>query len=156
MVSQPSAPRLPYAARAGDGVAAFETLDAYVDAAGLEPALLDLVRLRASLINGCAYCVDMHTKDLHGRGESMERVAGVSVWKLAPYYSDRERAALAWTDAVTKVADGHVSDEAFETARAHFGDKELVDLTLAVIQINGWNRIVAAFRPVPGKYKVAV
>jgi AhpD family alkylhydroperoxidase len=154
-IQSPAPARLPYRQRAGAGVAAFENLDTYVDACGLEPALLDLVRLRASLINGCAYCVDMHTKDLHAKDESVERIAGVSVWDVAPYYTERERAALAWCDAVTRVADGHVSDEVFQSVRPHFSDKELVDLTLAVVAINGWNRVVAAFRPAPGAYQAS-
>ena len=145
--------RLDYDAASPAGVAAFEKLGAYVNASGLEPEILDLVQLRASHLNGCAYCIDMHTKDMQAHDESVQRVAGLSNWELAPFYTDRERAALAWTDAVTNVQSGHVSDEVYEEARSFFDDKEIVDLTLAVLVINGWNRIVAAFRPVPGSYK---
>jgi len=144
--------RFSYKAAAPEGIEAFRKLDEYVDATGLEPEILDLVHLRSSHLNGCAYCIDMHTKEMQEHGESIERIAGVSNWKLAPFYTDRERAALAWTDAVTNVQDGHVRDEVYHDVRPFFGEKELVDLTLAVIAINGWNRIVAAFRPVPGTY----
>jgi AhpD family alkylhydroperoxidase len=145
--------RLPYRLRAPEGIAALETLDAYIDTTGLEPNLLDLVRLRASLINGCAFCIDMHTKDLFARGETVERIAGLSAWKPTPFYSDRERAALAWCDAVTTVAAEHVSDAVFDTVRPHFTDKALVDLTLAITAINSWNRIGVAFRLTPGAYR---
>ncbi|HWZ57385.1 MAG TPA: carboxymuconolactone decarboxylase family protein [Gemmatimonadaceae bacterium] len=145
--------RVPYRVRAPEGIAALETLDAYIDTTGLAPTLLDLVRLRASLINGCAFCIDMHTKDLFARGESVERIAGLSAWEPTPFYSDRERAALTWCDAVTTVADAHVSDAVFEAVRPHFADKELVDLTLAIIAINSWNRMAVAFRLTPGAYR---
>jgi AhpD family alkylhydroperoxidase len=128
-------------------------LEAYVRQSGLEPGLLELVKIRASQLNGCAYCIDMHTKDMQTHGESTERIAGVSNWRLAPFYTDRERAALEWTDAVTNVQDGHVSDEVYHDVRPFFDDKEIVDLTLAVLAINGWNRLVAAFRTVPGTYQ---
>ncbi|MEP6732334.1 MAG: carboxymuconolactone decarboxylase family protein, partial [bacterium] len=148
MSTQPTSTRLHYGKAAPEGIAAMEALDTYVDASGLDPVLLDLIRLRASIINGCAYCVDMHTKDLHARGETVERISGLVIWNLAPYYTEKERAALAWTDAVTEPIKGHVSDEVFARARPHFDDKQLVDLTLVVNAINNWNRIVAAFRPV--------
>jgi len=151
----PSA-RLSYRQRAPEGIAALETLDTYLDTTGLDPTLLDLVRLRASLLNGCAFCVDMHTKDLFARGESVERIAGLSVWEPTPFYSDRERAALTWCDAVTTVADAHVSDAVFAAVRPHFTDKELVDLTLAITAINSWNRIGIAFRLTPGAYQSTV
>lgn len=145
--------RLAYHAAAPEGIDTFAKLGAYVDASGLEPEMLDLVRLRASHLNGCAYCVDMHTKDMQARGESIERIAGLSNWALAPFYTDRERAALAWTDAVTNVQDGHVRDDVYQEVRPFFDEKEIVDLTLAVLAINGWNRLVAAFRSVPGTYQ---
>jgi AhpD family alkylhydroperoxidase len=145
--------RFSYQAAAPEGIETFGKIGEYVDTTGFETELLDLVNLRSSHLNGCAYCIDMHTKEMIAHGESTERVAGVSNWRLAPFYTDRERAALAWTDAVTNVQDGHVSDAVYAEARKFFGEKELVDLTLAVISINGWNRIVAAFRPVPGSYQ---
>ena len=127
-------------------------LEKYVNGSGLEPALLDLIRLRASQINGCAYCMDMHSKDLRAAGESEQRLYELEAWRETPFYSDRERAALAWAEAVTKLNDGDVSDEVFEQARSQFSEKELIDLTMAIIAINGWNRLNVAFRTEPGSY----
>ncbi len=124
-------------------------LERYVRGTGLEPALLELVRLRASQINGCAYCIDMHTKDARARGETEQRLYAVAAWHEAPFFTERERAALAWTETVTLVHQSHVPDRAYEDARRHFGEKELADLTLAVVAINGWNRLAIAFRTVP-------
>ncbi len=124
-----------------------------VHKSGLEESLLELVKTRASQINGCAWCLDMHTKDARARGETEQRLYLVSAWREAPFYTDRERAALAWTEAVTKIADTQeVSDEVYEQARAHFDEKALVDLTLAVVAINGWNRMNVAFRTKVGDY----
>jgi AhpD family alkylhydroperoxidase len=148
--------RLPYRKLAPAGIAALETLDTYLETTSLEPVLLDVVRLRASIINGCAYCVDSHTKDLFARGETVERIAGLSVWEQAPFYSDRERAALAWCDALTKVAGEHVSDAVFDAVRPHFSERELVDLTLAIASINTWKRIGVGFRLTPGAYRSTV
>lgn len=145
--------RLDYARSAPDGYAAMRGLEDYVRQCGLEPALLELVRLRASQINGCAYCIDMHTKDARAEGESEQRLYALDAWREAPFYTDRERAALAWTEAVTRVTRGHVRDEVYEAARQRFGEKELVDLTLAIIAINGWNRLAISFRTVPGTYQ---
>jgi AhpD family alkylhydroperoxidase len=130
-------------------------LESAVKATGLESSLLDLVRLRASQINGCAYCIDMHSKDLRAEGESEERLYLLDAWREAPFYSDRERAALAWTEAVTRVSEGHVPDEVFEEARRQFSDEELAKLTLAVVAINGWNRFGIAFRAPAGQYRPA-
>ena len=130
-------------------------LESYLRRSGLEASLLDLVYLRASQINGCAYCIDMHWKDLRAAGESEQRLYGLDAWEESPYYSARERAALAWTEAVTDVRDGHVPDEAYEMAREFFADKELADLTLAVAAINAWNRLNIAARTVPGTYRPA-
>ena len=116
---------------------------------GLEPALLELVKLRASQINGCAFCVDLHTRDARAAGESDERMHLVCVWPEAPVFSPRERAALAWTDALTRIADTHVPDDVYELARTQFTEAELVNLTLAVVTINGWNRFAVSFRAVP-------
>ncbi len=120
---------------------------------GLEPGLLDLIYLRASQINGCAYCIDMHWKDLRARGESEQRLYGLDAWDESPYYTERERAALAWTEAVTRLGDGHVPDPVFEEARRCFSERELVDLTLAIVAINSWNRLNIAFRTPAGAYK---
>ena len=124
-----------------------------VDESGLEPALLGLVEVRASQINGCAYCIDMHTKDARARGETEQRLYLLDAWRESPFYSVRERAALAWTEAVTRVTDGHVPHEVYQQAREHFDEGELVKLTLAVVTINGWNRLSISFRAVPGAYK---
>ena len=148
-------PRIDAIKIAPDAYKAMLALGAYVRQSGLEPSLLDLVRLRASQINGCAYCIDMHTKDARARGESEQRLYGLDAWRETPFYTDRERAALAWTEAVTQVASGHVPDEVFELARQHFSEKELVDLNMAVVEINGWNRLAISFRAVPGTYAPA-
>ena len=115
--------------------------------------MLELVRLRASQINGCAYCIDMHTKDARAEGETEQRLYGLSAWEEAPFYTDRERAALAWTETITGIAWKHVPDETYRAARQQFNEKELADLTLAVIAINGWNRLAIPFRTVPGTYQ---
>jgi AhpD family alkylhydroperoxidase len=129
-------------------------LESAVRSTGLEGNLLDLVKLRASQINGCAYCIDMHSKDLRAEGESEQRLYLLDVWREAPsFYSDRERAALAWTESVTRVAEGHVPDAIFEEVRQQFSDDELVKLTLAIVAINGWNRFAIAFRAPAGHYQ---
>lgn len=119
----------------------------------LETSLLHLVRMRASQINGCAYCLDMHSKDARAEGETEQRLYCLPAWRETPFYTDRERAALAWTEAVTKITEGHVPDEIFEEARKHFSQDELAHLTLAIVAINGWNRFSIAFRAVPGAYR---
>src|SRR6516164_8782643 len=124
-------------------------LENYIEASGLEQKLLDLVKIRASQINGCAYCIIMHTNDARKHGESDEWMHLLNAWREAPIYSARERAALAWTEAVTKISDGHVPDDVYEEARRHFSEKEIVDLTAAVITIDAWNRVAIAFRPTP-------
>jgi AhpD family alkylhydroperoxidase len=124
-------------------------LQNYVDASGLERKLLDLVKIRASQINGCAYCIVMHTNDARKHGESDEWMHLLNAWREAPIYSARERAALAWTEAVTKISDHHVPDEIYDEACRHFSEKELVDLTAAVVAINAWNRAAIAFRATP-------
>ena len=146
-------PRLEAAKIAPEAYRAVFGLEQYVRHCGLETSLLELVRLRASQINGCAYCVDMHTKDARAEGESEQRLYAVSVWEETPFFSDRERAALAWTEAVTQVGKDHVPDAVYEHARTQFSEKELVDLTLAVIAINNWNRLAISFRAVPGSYQ---
>ncbi|HSV16769.1 MAG TPA: carboxymuconolactone decarboxylase family protein [Casimicrobiaceae bacterium] len=133
--------------------AAMLNLQKYVNAAPLDHKMMELVKMRASQINGCAYCLDMHSQDARAAGETEARLHVLAAWHEAPFYTDRERAALAWTEAVTLVADTHVPDEAYEEARKHFSEKELVDLTLAIVTINGWNRLCVAFRVPPGTYK---
>jgi AhpD family alkylhydroperoxidase len=147
--------RLDYAKAAPSSIKAVYALDQPVRASGLEPALIELVKLRASLMNGCAYCVDVHTKDARARGETEQRLFTVPVWRETPFFSARERAALAWTEAVTDIGRSGVSDALYDEARAHFADRELVDLTVAVIAINAWNRLAVTFRPAVGSYKPA-
>ncbi len=146
-------PRINYYRVAHGAVESMRGLENYVSQTGLEPSLLDLVRLRASQINGCAYCIDMHTKDARLRGETEQRLYALSAWEETPFYTERERAALAWTEAVTEIAMTGIPDEVYEIAREQFSEKELVDLTLAIIAINGWNRLAVGFRTVPGTYQ---
>ncbi len=136
------------------GVAkAMRGLEDYLEECGLERSLINLVKTRASQINGCAYCIDMHTKDARADGETEQRLYELDAWRETPFYTERERAALAWTEAVTLVSEGHVPDEVYEAVSRHFGEKELVDLTLAVVAINGWNRLAISFRSKPGSYQ---
>lgn len=121
-------------------------LEKYNHESGLEASLLELVKMRASQINGCAYCLDMHSKDARAAGETEQRLYVLNAWREAPFYTDRERAALAWTEAITLISEGGVSDELFEATRKHFSESELVALTMAIITINGWNRLAIPFR----------
>jgi AhpD family alkylhydroperoxidase len=139
---------------APDAMNAMSRLHAWVRNCGLEHGLLELVKLRASQMNGCAWCMDMHTKELRAAGESEQRLYLLSAWRECPFYSARERAALAWTEALTTLDDGDVPDDVYALARGEFGEQELVNLTLAIVAINGANRINIAFRAVPGSYKV--
>ena len=148
-------PRMAYAKAAPGVYKTMLALESYLSDCGLEPALLDLVRLRASQINGCAFCIDMHWKDLRAAGESEQRLYELNAWRETPFYTDRERAALAWTEAVTLITEGHVPDEVYAQARAQFSEAELANLTLAVVAINGWNRLAISFRTVPGTYQPA-
>ena len=145
--------RLNYAKASPEGFKAMRQLQAHVDDCGLEHLLLELVKMRASQINGCAYCLDMHSKAARAAGETEQRLFLLDAWREAPMYSARERAALEWTEAVTRVTDGHVPDEVFRSVREHFSEEELANLTLAIVAINGWNRICIAFRVVPGGYQ---
>ena len=138
---------------AAGGYKAMLGLEQYLHSCGLEVKLIHLVKLRASQLNGCAYCIDMHWKDLRAAGESEQRLYGLDAWQEAPYYSDRERAALAWTEAVTNLHDGHVPDAAYDAVRSQFSEKEIADLTVAIATINAWNRLAIASRTTPGAYK---
>lgn len=142
--------RFNYAKAAPEIYTAMDALDQYLGKCGLDESLLHLVRLRASQINGCAYCIDMHWKDLRAINETEQRLYSLDAWRECPYYSDRERAALAWTEAVTLITNGHVPDAIYEEVRRHFSEKELSDLTLAVATINAWNRLSISARLVPG------
>jgi len=150
--AQPQRARLEYARIAPEAIRAQRGLEAYVHGSGLESSLLELVKLRASMVNGCAYCVDMHTKDARLAGETEQRLYAVAVWHETPFFTPRERAALSWTDALTDLAHQDVTDELFHAVRMHFGEQELVDLTMAVIAINGWNRLSVGFRTPVGSY----
>ena len=121
--------------------------------AKVEPSLFELVKIRASQINGCAYCLDMHTKDARQRGETEQRIYALSAWRETPFFTDRERAALEWTEALTRVADTHVPDEIYERVASQFNEAELVALTFAVVVINGWNRLSISLRPPVGSYQ---
>jgi AhpD family alkylhydroperoxidase len=147
--------RLNYSKTAPGVYDAMDALDQYLQTCGLERTLIFLVQLRVSQINGCAYCLDMHWKDLRAAGESEQRLYSLDAWRECPYYTEREQAALEWAEAVTLVADGHVPTAVYDEVRAHLGEKELADLTLAVAAINAWNRLSIAARLHPGTYQPA-
>jgi AhpD family alkylhydroperoxidase len=148
-------PRIAYGRVAPGASQAMRGLEDYVHSTDLEPSLLELVKMRASQINGCAYCLDMHSKDARAAGESEQRLYTLTAWRETPFFSERERAALAWTEAVTLISVDQVPDAVFEQAREQFSEQELVNLTMAIIAINGWNRLAISFRTVPGTYKPA-
>jgi AhpD family alkylhydroperoxidase len=131
-------------------------LEKYLNECGLEVGLLHLIKLRTSQINGCAYCLDMHWKDLRAIGESEQRLYSLDAWEECPYYTERERAALAWTESVTRVSETHVPDEVYDDVRTQFNEKELADLTIAIATINAWNRLAISGRTTPGTYQPAV
>jgi AhpD family alkylhydroperoxidase len=149
-----SEPRLKYYRASPDALRALRQMQEYVQNSGLEHSLLELVKLRASQINGCAFCYDMHWKDARALGESEERLYMLVAWRESDLYSQRERAALAWTEAVTLISQTGAPDDVYEGARDHFDDKEISDLTLAIAAINAWNRMAIGFRLVPGRYEV--
>jgi AhpD family alkylhydroperoxidase len=145
--------RLDFTKIGQDAAKAMYGLEMYLAKCGLEKPLLHLLKFRVSQINGCAYCLDMHSKDLRAGGETEQRLYLLDAWRESPFYTKRERAALAWAEAVTLVHEGHVPDEVFEEARAEFSEEELVNLTMAVVTINSWNRLCIAFRVTPGSYQ---
>jgi AhpD family alkylhydroperoxidase len=147
-------PRLSYQAASPAAYQAMLGLETFLrKSSKLESSLIELVKMRASQINGCAFCIDMHSKDARADGESEQRLYALNAWRETPFFTDRERAALAWTEAVTLITEGHAPDAVFDDARREFTEEELVNLTMAVVTINGWNRIAIAFRAVPGKYQ---
>ncbi len=146
-------PRLNYGEVSPGAMRAMTGLERFVHESGLERSLLELVKVRASQINGCAYCLDMHWKDARAAGESEQRLYSLSAWRETSFYSDRERAALQWAEVLTLLCQEDVSDEVYEEARRHFSEEELVSLTMAVVAINGWNRLAVGFRTVPGTYE---
>jgi AhpD family alkylhydroperoxidase len=135
------------------GYQAMVNLEQFVDSCGLERPLLELVKMRASQINGCAYCLDMHSKDARALGETEQRLYLLNAWRESPQYTNRERAALEWTEAVTLISQSHVEDEVYERVKAHFTPEELANLTFVIVAINGWNRLGIAFRATPGSYR---
>ena len=145
--------RLDYGMAAPGSVQAMDKLQKFSEGAGLERPLLELMKRRVSQMNGCALCIDVQTKDARAAGETEQRLYGLSAWHEAPFYTERERAALAWAEAVTHISQTHASDEYYEAARAQFDEGELVKLTMAVIAINGWNRLAIAFRTEAGRYQ---
>ena len=144
--------RLDYKSASPEAFKAMLATETQVHRSGLEESLLELVKTRASQINGCAWCLDMHTKDARARGETEQRLHLITAWREAPCYSERERAALAWTEAVTQIAVQGVPEALYAEARRHFDEKALVDLTLAIVAINGWNRMNVAFQTQVGDY----
>lgn len=144
--------RMDYGAVAPDAMKAMLGLEKYVHGSGLEVKLYELVKTRASQINGCAYCLDMHTKDARRAGETEQRLYALPAWRETPFYTDRERAALEWTEALTLISTNHVSDELYAEVSKHFTEQELVALTMAIVAINGWNRLAISFRTEPGSY----
>ena len=147
------APRIDYTKVGSGALRAMYGLEKYLAESSIEKPLRELIKVRASQINGCAYCIDMHWKDVRAGGETEQRLYGLVAWREAPYYSERERAALAWTEELTLVAEHHVSDKLYEQTRRQFSEQELVDLTLAVVTINAWNRIAISFRSEAGSYQ---
>ncbi|WP_342315453.1 carboxymuconolactone decarboxylase family protein [Lysobacter sp. FW306-1B-D06B] len=140
--------RLDFYKASPDAAKAMIALEAAVNKLGLEPSLLELVKLRASQINGCAYCVDLHSSDARKHGESERRMHAVAVWRESPFFTDKERAALAWTESLTRIADTHVPDADYEWVSSQFDERERVNLTVAINAINGWNRLAVGFRSV--------
>ena len=150
-------PRMNFYQAAPDTIKALSALEAQIQASGLDKSLIELVKTRASQINGCAFCINMHTQDARKLGETEQRLYMLSAWRESPLYTDRERAALAWTDAVTLIADTHAPDDLYEELRAHFSEAEMVNLTMLIGAINAWNRIAISFRAIhPVKAKAAV
>lgn len=144
--------RLDYPRLAPEATRALYALGNYLAGCGLEHSLLELIKIRASQINGCAYCIDMHTKDARAAGETEQRIYALNAWRETPFFTERERAALAWAEAITRIDSG-VSDDLYAKAREHFSEKELVDVTWAAAAINAWNRVAISFRSVPGSYQ---
>ena len=142
-------PRMNFYQAAPDTINALVALENQIQATGLEKSLIELVKIRASQINGCAYCINMHTQDARKRGESEQRLYLLNAWREAPVYTDRERAALAWTEAVTLISETHAPDDVYNEVRTHFSEAETVNLTMLIATINSWNRLAIAFRSVP-------
>jgi AhpD family alkylhydroperoxidase len=145
--------RLDYSKVLPEGLRQVNALHNYAEKCGLEESLMELIRLRASQVNGCSYCIDMHSKDARSKGETEQRLYGLTVWREVPYYTERERAALAFTEAVTRISEGGVSDAVYAQARAQFSEEELVKLMIVINVINVWNRFAITFGDEPGSYE---
>jgi AhpD family alkylhydroperoxidase len=145
--------RIDLAKHAHDAQKSLYALEKYIANSGLDHKLIHLLKMRASQINGCAYCIDMHSKDARALGESEQRLYELNAWREAPFYTDRERAALEWTESLTLVSQTHVPDEVYESVKKHFSEKEIVDLSILVSLINVWNRLAISARTTPGTYK---
>ncbi len=147
--------RIDYQRFAHEALHSLLAIEHYLATSGIDPKLLHLIKLRASQINGCAYCIDMHSKDARAAGETEQRLYELNAWRETPFYSERERAALEWTESLTLISQTHAPDDVFERVSAHFSEKEIVDLTYAISIINTWNRLAIAVRAVPGIYQPA-
>ncbi len=148
-------PRIDARKYAQDAQKAMFALEQYIAGSGLDHKLIHLIKMRASQINGCAYCIDMHSKDARALGETEQRLYELDAWRETPFYNDKERAALEWTEAITLVSQTHVPDSVYEEVQKYFNEKEIVDLTFVVTTINAWNRLAIALRAVPGHYRPA-
>src|SRR6202162_1077459 len=146
-------PRIDYSKYALDAQKALFAMEKYIATCGLDHKLIHLIKMRASQINGCAFCIDMHSKDARAMGETEQRLYELSAWRETPFYTDSERAALEWTESLTLVSETHVPDDVYEKVRQHFSEKEIVDLSLIVGMITLWNRVAISVRAVPGEYK---
>lgn len=146
-------PRIDYRQFSQPAMQAMLALEQYLAGCGFDHKFMHLLKLRASQINGCAYCIDMHSIDARAAGETEQRLYALDAWRDTPFFDDRERAALAWIEAVTLVSQGHVPDAVYDEARKHFSEKEIVDLTYLASTINAWNRIAVSMRAVPGRYQ---
>ena len=146
-------PRLNYSKVEPEALKAMMELENYVGASGLGLPLRELVKIRASQINGCAYCIDMHTKDARAEGDTEQRIYALSAWRETPFFTERERAALEWTEALTLISEVEISDELYEKIRAYFTESEIIALSMTIVAINGWNRLAISFGTVPGSYE---
>jgi AhpD family alkylhydroperoxidase len=147
--------RLDYMKASPEAYKAMAQMEGVVRRSGIDPKLLELIKIRASQLNGCAFCIDMHTKDARSKGENEQRIYALDAWRETPFFNEKERAALAWTEALTNIQIGHAPDVVYQELSRHFSEEEIVNVTLAITTINAWNRIAIGFRLVPGNYQPA-
>jgi AhpD family alkylhydroperoxidase len=147
--------RLDYTKASPEAYKAMAQMEGVVRRSGIDPKLLELIKIRASQLNGCAFCIDMHTKDARFKGENEQRIYALDAWRETPFFTEKERAALSWTESLTNIQAGHASDEVYDELSRNFSEEERVNLTLAITTINAWNRIAIGFRLVPGNYQPA-